>query len=180
LEAAEKPAEDLRVSRAQNGEVKRSRGLLEASQEGWGRTRCAGKPSQRSPSSRGCEGGPGRGPEGPRRRPGGCAGAAREARGNRVPKAAVTVYDWGMDPSHNESQARALAATRRIMAVMRLEVSADGGALTEQDRTLLEAYDSERLAGDLGIFAEWHGAMGTNPDDALAGMRCRMGKGTSE
>jgi hypothetical protein len=66
------------------------------------------------------------------------------------------------------------------MAVMRLEVSADGGALTEQDRTLLEAYDSEQLAEGFGIFAEWHGAMGTNPHDALAGMRRRMGKGTSE
>src|SRR4028118_1545319 len=104
------------------------------------------------------EAGPGRGPCAPVRRPGGCAGTPREVRGNRVPKAAVTVYDWGMDPSHNESQARALAATRRIMAVMRLEFSADGGALTEQDRTLLEAYDSEQLAGDFGIFAEWHGA----------------------
>ena len=37
LEAAEKPAEDLGVSGAQNEEVKRSRGLLGASQEGWGR-----------------------------------------------------------------------------------------------------------------------------------------------
>lgn len=60
-------------------------------------------------------------------------------------------------------------ATRRIIAVIRLEVSADGGALTEQDRTMLEAYDSERLAADLDIFAEWHGDM-----------RRRMGKGTSE
>jgi hypothetical protein len=43
LEAAEKPGEDLGVTQAQNGEVKRSRGLLEASQEGWRRTRGAGK-----------------------------------------------------------------------------------------------------------------------------------------
>jgi hypothetical protein len=122
--------------------------------------------------------------DGVRRVPGGVLGVARgrlaKCEANRVPKAAVTVYDWGMDPSHNESQARALAATRRVMAVMRLEISADGGALAEQDRTLLEAYDSERLAEDLGILAEWHGGMGTNPDDALAGMRRRMGKGTSE
>ena len=34
MEAAEKPAEDWGVSGAQNAEVKRSRGLLEASQEG--------------------------------------------------------------------------------------------------------------------------------------------------
>lgn len=85
-----------------------------------------------------------------------------------------------MDPSRNESQARALAATRRIMAVMRLEVSGDGGALTEQDRSLLEGYDSERLAGDLGVFAEWHGAMGTDPDAALAEMRRRIGEEVSE
>ncbi len=117
---------------------------------------------------------------GPRRSPPGCAGTPREARGNRVPKAAVTVYDWGMDPSRNESQAKALAATRRIMAVTRLEVSGDGGALTEQDRSLLEGYDSERLAGDLGVFAEWHGAMGTDPDAALAEMRRRMGEEVSE
>lgn len=78
LEAAEKPAEDLGLSRAQNGEVKCSRGLLGASQEGWGRTRGAGKPSQRSPPSRGYERGPGRGPEGPRRRPGGYGTRAGE------------------------------------------------------------------------------------------------------
>ncbi len=85
-----------------------------------------------------------------------------------------------MDPSRNESQTRALAATRRIMAVMRLEVSGGGGALTEQDRSLLEGYDSERLSGDLGIFAEWHGAMGTDPDAALAEMRHRVGERLSE
>ncbi len=62
-----------------------------------------------------------------------------------------------------------MAAARRIMAVMGPEVSADGGALAEQDRTLLEAYDSGRLAGDLGIFVEWQGAMGRG-----------MGKRTSE
>ena len=52
LEAAEKPAEDLGVVRAQNGEVKRSRGLLEASQEGWRRTRGADKPGALDVSGR--------------------------------------------------------------------------------------------------------------------------------
>lgn len=104
----------------------------------------------------------------------------RASQGNRVPKAAFTVYDWAMDLSRNASQARALAATRRIMAVMRLEVSGGGGALTEQDRSLLEGYDLERLAGDLGVFAEWHGAVGTDPDAALAEMRRRVGEGLSE
>lgn len=133
MEAVEKPAEGSRVPGARNGEAKRSRGLLEASEESWGRTRCAGEASQRLPPTPGYGRGPGRGPEGPRGRPRGCAETPREVRGNRVPKAAVAVYDRGTDPSRNGSQAGALAATRRIMAVMRLEVSADGGeALTEQ------------------------------------------------
>lgn len=45
---------------------------------------------------------------------------------------------------------------------------------------MLEGYDSERLAGDLGVFAEWHGAVGTDPDAALAEMRRRVGEGLSE
>src|SRR4028118_1606231 len=66
MEAAEKPAGDLGVYQAQNGEVKRSRGLLEATQEGWGRTRGAGKLSRRSPPSRGHERRRARGAAGPR------------------------------------------------------------------------------------------------------------------
>ena len=97
-----------------------------------------GGPGARASPPRGCRRllGTGGAQGGVRRVPGGVLGVAgtpREVRGNRVPKAAVAVYDRGTDPSRNGSQAGALAATRRIMAVMRLEVSADGGeALTEQ------------------------------------------------
>lgn len=82
-----------------------------------------------------------------------------------------------MDPTQTEAQAQALAATRRILAVIRLEAS--GGveaALTEHDRELLAVYDSGRLAEDLRIFAEWHRALGTDPDAALAKMRERLAK----
>lgn len=85
-----------------------------------------------------------------------------------------------MDPSRNDSQARALAATRRILAVMRLEVSGAQAALTEQDRSLLEGYDAEQLAGDLRTFAEWHKTLGTDPEAALAEMRSRIQEGSSD
>jgi hypothetical protein len=57
-----------------------------------------------------------------------------------------------VDPERTEAQAEALLATRRILARLKLE--------------LLEA--GEDLAGeltedDLRIFAEWHGALGTDP-----------------
>lgn len=85
-----------------------------------------------------------------------------------------------MDPTHTEAQARALAATRRILAVMRLEASGgDEASLTGQDRELTAGYDSGHLAENLRVFAEWHEALGTDPDDALAQMRRRLGKGTS-
>ena len=83
-----------------------------------------------------------------------------------------------MDPTQTEAQARALAATRSILAVMRLEASGgDEASLTEQDRGLIAGYDSGRLAEDLRVFAEWHEALGTDPDDALAKMRRRLGGG---
>lgn len=78
-----------------------------------------------------------------------------------------------------EAQARALASTRRILAVVRLEASGgEEAALTEQDRELLAGYDSDGLAEDLRVFAEWHEALGTDPDDALGEMRRRLGGGT--
>ena len=81
-----------------------------------------------------------------------------------------------MDPTRTEAQAsRALAATRRILSVMRLEASdGDETALTEQHRELIAGYDSGRLAEDLRAFAEWHRALGTDPDAALAEMRERL------
>ena len=83
-----------------------------------------------------------------------------------------------MDPTRTEAQARALAATRRILSVMRLEASGgDEAALTEQDRELIAGYDSGGLAEDLRVFAEWHEALGTDPDDAPAEMRRRLGEG---
>lgn len=73
-----------------------------------------------------------------------------------------------MDPGRTEDQAKALAATRSILAVMRLEASGGQEAyLTEQDEELLAGYGSERLA-------EWHEALGTDPDEALGDMRRRV------
>ncbi|MDP9476198.1 MAG: hypothetical protein M3R38_11050 [Actinomycetota bacterium] len=80
-----------------------------------------------------------------------------------------------MDPQSTEDQAKALAATRRILAVMRLEAAGgEEAALTDRDRELLEGYDAERLTEDLRTFAEWHHALGTDPDAALAEMRERL------
>lgn len=80
-----------------------------------------------------------------------------------------------MDPQSTEDQAKALAATRRIVAVMRLEAAdGDEASLTYQDRELLTDYDAESLAADLRTFAGWHQALGTDPDAALAEMRERL------
>ena len=80
-----------------------------------------------------------------------------------------------MDPGRTEDQARALAATARILAVVRLEAAdGDEGSLTDGDRELLEGYDAESVAEDLRAFAEWHRALGTDPDAALAEMRQRL------
>ena len=73
-----------------------------------------------------------------------------------------------MDPERTEAQAEALLATRRILARLKLELLETGedlaGELTEEDRQLL-AHDTEWRAEDdlLRIFAEWHGALGTDP-----------------
>ena len=70
--------------------------------------------------------------------------------------------------------------TRRILAVIRLEVSGDEATLTEQDRDLLEGYDAEQLSEDLRTFAEWHEALGTDPESALGEMRSRIRGGSSD
>ncbi len=85
----------------------------------------------------------------------------------------------GMDPTQIGLQARALASTRRILSVVKLEVCGGEEALTEQDRDLMKGYDAERLAEDLRLFAEWHEALGTDPEAALAEMRSRIRRGSS-
>ena len=86
---------------------------------------------------------------------------------------------WDMDVSRTDLQARALASTRRILAVIKLEVSGSEDALTEQDRDLIKGYDAEQLAEDLRLFAAWHEALGTDPEAALAEMRSRVRGGPS-
>lgn len=60
-----------------------------------------------------------------------------------------------MDPERTEDQAKALAATRRILAVMRLEATGgEEASLSDRDQELLADYDAQGLAEDLGTFAE--------------------------
>jgi hypothetical protein len=78
-----------------------------------------------------------------------------------------------VDPERTEAQAEALLATRRILARLKLELLETGedlaGELTEEDRQLL-AHDTEwRAEDDLRIFAEWHGALGTDPGGSATG-----------
>ena len=80
-----------------------------------------------------------------------------------------------MDPERTEDQAKALAATRRILAVIRLEAAGgEEGSLSDGDRERLAGYDAECLAEDLSTFARWHQALGTDPDAALAATPCRV------
>ena len=83
-----------------------------------------------------------------------------------------------MDPERTEVQAEALLATRRILARLKLELLESGeytaGELTEEDRQLL-AHDTEwRAEDDLRVFAEWHSALGTDPEVALREMEERL------
>ena len=87
-----------------------------------------------------------------------------------------------MDPERTEAQAEALLATRRILARLKLELLETGedlaGELTEEDRLL--AHDTEwRAEDDLRIFAEWHGALGTDPRVALREMGERLRGGSA-
>jgi hypothetical protein len=86
-----------------------------------------------------------------------------------------------MDPQRAEAQAEALLATRRILARLKLELLESGEDLaserTEEDRELL-AHDTRwRAEDDLRVFAEWHGALGTDPEVALREMGERLRKG---
>jgi len=83
-----------------------------------------------------------------------------------------------VDPERTEAQAEALLATRRILARLKLELLESGedlaSELTEEDRELL-AHDIEwRAQDDLRVLAEWHAALGTDPEVALREMRERF------
>ncbi len=65
-----------------------------------------------------------------------------------------------------EVRAEVLLATRRILARLKLELLESGEdlahELTEEDRQML-AHDTQwRAEDDLRVFAEWHGALGTD------------------
>ncbi len=86
-----------------------------------------------------------------------------------------------MDPEQTEAQAEALLATRRILARLKLELLESGedlaGELTEEDRQMI-AHDTEwRAQDDLRVFAEWHAALGTDPEVALRKMWERLRRG---
>jgi hypothetical protein len=83
-----------------------------------------------------------------------------------------------MDPEQTEAQAEALLATRRILARLKVGLLESGEELadgpTEEDRELV-AHDTEvRAQDDLRIFAEWHAALGTDPQAALLEMGQRL------
>ena len=83
-----------------------------------------------------------------------------------------------MDPERTEAQAEALLATRRILARLKLDLLESGedlaSELTEEDRQML-AHDTQgRAEDDLRVCAEWHSALGTNPEVALWEMRERL------
>jgi hypothetical protein len=90
-----------------------------------------------------------------------------------------------MDPEHTDAQAKeqaeALLATRRILARLKVGLLESGEELaigpTEEDRELL-AHDTEfRAEDDLRVFAEWHAALGTDPQAALLEMGQRLRRG---
>ena len=89
-----------------------------------------------------------------------------------------------MDPEQTEAQAEALLATRRILARLKVGLLESGEELadgpTEEDRELV-AHDTEvRAHDDLRIFAEWHAALGTDPQAALLEMGQRLRRGPDE
>ena len=58
---------------------------------------------------------------------------------------------------------------------MRLEVAGgEKASASDRDQKLLAGYHAEGLAEDLRIFAEWHQALGTDPNAALVKMRGRL------
>ncbi len=100
----------------------------------------------------------------------------RERRGVREGKMVV------VDPERTQAQAEVLLATRRILARMKLELLERGEELakefTDEDREVLEHDTEWRAEDDLRVFAEWHAALGTDPEAALREMRERLRRGT--
>jgi hypothetical protein len=87
-----------------------------------------------------------------------------------------------VDPERTKAQAEALLATRRILARLKLELLESGeelaNELADEDRQML-AHDTQwRAEDDLRVFAEWHGALGTDPEVALWDMRERLRGGS--
>jgi hypothetical protein len=87
-----------------------------------------------------------------------------------------------VDPERTQAQAEALLATRRILARIKLELHESGedlaAELTEEDRQM-PAHDTEwRAEDDLQVFAEWHDALGTDPEVALREMGERLRSGS--
>lgn len=80
-----------------------------------------------------------------------------------------------MDPRSSRDQAEAMAATRRIMARVKLEFMGDEdtvpGIFTEEDREFLGEDSEEQDDEDLATFEAWHSAMGTDPDAAMQELR---------
>jgi hypothetical protein len=81
-----------------------------------------------------------------------------------------------VDPRDTERQARALAASRRILARIRQDLANEDspGFPTEEDQELLAGDREELLREDLRVFAEWHKSLGTNPEAVLSEMRHRV------
>lgn len=77
-----------------------------------------------------------------------------------------------------EAQAAALAASRRILARLKLELLGDEdampGVFTEEDRELLAGDSEELQVEDLQTFADWHEALDSDPEAALLAMRERL------
>lgn len=80
-----------------------------------------------------------------------------------------------MEPRSSRDQAEAMAATRRIMARVKLEFMGDEdavpGIFTEEDREFLDEDSEEQEAEDLATFEAWHSTIGTDPDAAMQELR---------
>ena len=80
-----------------------------------------------------------------------------------------------MEPRSSRDQAEAMAATRRIMARVKLEFMGDEdvvpGIFTEDDREFLSEDSEEQEVEDLATFDNWHSAMGTDSEAAMQELR---------
>lgn len=80
-----------------------------------------------------------------------------------------------MDPNRSRDQAEAMAATRRIMARVKLEFMGDEdavpGVFTEEDREFLAEDSEAQEREDQETFEAWHSTMGTDPETAMQELR---------